>query len=267
MNYPNWESVDTANECIVPTCTRPRVGRIRIGRTDLCAQHHEQFPRVLADLAGLWPDLERALYRRSSGTTNSKVQSSKLVDLSSSWNPHVSQTMHDLTDWTNFLVRTVLREVPEPPSETRIWPRTRTVVAPDGTRVAETYNHIQTIDYHHTITEDTPTSVALAVASKHYAYDLSRIPFLGGFLLADAIQHRRLALAAIQSVPVMVVGYAGLVCGEALDEEDGLHNLYCNSPLVVMLDHTGNPGLLVCQRQPRKHVSYEPSEWTNFAHG
>lgn len=235
--YPSFRSRSTAVSCQVPNCDRPNVPD-----TDMCTLHHERFPRVLLDLANMWGDLETALYRRSSSQANTKVKSSSLVDLSSSWNPHATEVMSQLAEWTDFLVRIVWNEHP-----------------PTFARMEFDFARIQGGALR--------TPVALAKLARHFGRWLSSYPGqppLGPDLLRAAQALRADGLRAIQSEPVRRVGYKGLMCSETIGGDE-FQDLFCDSPMAVILDQNGNPGLLVCFRHPKTHYQYQHDEWMQFA--
>jgi len=225
-SYPNHARPVPAGVCALDGINE------RIPGTALCANHHNQFGRLLGDLVTLWGDLEASRTRKSSTPANDRVKSSTFFDVSSSWNPHAAEELHHIADWARFLVRTITRDLDD--------------------RV---------------LTEKTPVPVTLATIQRHYARWLSGYPGiapLGLALLQDARDLRRTALAAIQQEPVRRVGYKGVTCAATVDH-DGFRELFCDAPLVVVLDHYGNPGVLVCSQHPKTHYQYPREEWMSLA--
>lgn len=278
--YPSWAGRPEHTHCEANGChaTVPgesselpdgTVARTAVPGTGLCRTHHERFGRVVNDMVGLWSQLEGALYRRSSGATNQKVQTSGVTDLSASWNPHASEVMADVREWAAFLVRTVLRDCPPPPPDVRKWMRPVSVRDEHtGQRITQPsfYEHVQTIEHNHTITRMTPTPVALAALARHYGRWLSYYPGivpLGPALLADALRLRAQAIAAVQADPVRRIA-ADLECAQQVADEQ-LELLRCGARMVVILDGNGLPGLMVCSEHPKTHHQYPQDEWMGWS--
>lgn len=267
-DYPYWVNPSTHTHCVARGCNRKiEPGdpdqtpgpRYAVPGTDLCNWHHTRFPRLLIDLAELWPSLEQALYKKSSGQTNTKVSSSGLRDIAQTWNPHVTEVMAELADWTRFLVRTVLRERPLPEPEITTYDQTDTQWVDGEKRVIVTsVQHI--VEHTHGLTTDVPIRLGLAALAQHHARWLSAYPLLGPALLEDAQDHRRDALMAIQSTPVRRVGLKGATCGEVVDVL-GAHEFTCQATMVGILGRDDRPSVVVCSAHPKTHRQYTKNEW------
>lgn len=256
----------TATHCTAPGCrlnpdhpaalaaalldpTAPPLARFAVEATDLCNWHHAHFPKVLADLVSLWPLLEGSLYRRTAaGEENQRVQTSGIVDLAQSWNPHVSEVMADIADWVSFLVRTVFYERPLP------FPT-----------VQEDEQGYRISIHSRGLTLTTPTQHALAAIARHDARWLSGYPLLGPSVLVDAQDLRLTAIRAIDSDPVKRVGINGAVCGQEV-ADTGFGPLYCMATMVAILsaDPRARPSAIVCSNHPKTHRQYTRDEWMNL---
>lgn len=247
-DYPHWVTPSTNILCKAPGCQMKGsdLPRPTIPGSDLCSWHRTHFIRTLTDLAGLWPDLERALYKRSGhgGARNTRVHTSTITDIAQIWNPHVTQTMTDLTDWTSFLVRVVLAERPLPPTPHEAHGRAL-------------------IERTHGVRLDMTTPEKLLALAGHHAHWLAAYPDLGVALLTDADGHRMAAMRAISADPVRRVGINNATCGHVLDR-DGDLILTCTKPMVAILNDDNTPGLLVCSGHPFTHRRYTPSEWLEW---
>lgn len=277
--YPSFAGIPESTLCMAAGCRQPArpdddedappVPRTAVRGTGLCSHHHARFPLVVNDLVGLWGMLEHSLFRRRGGSSNSKVQSSSVLDMSSMWNPHAAQVRTDVAEWTQFLVRLVLRDHPLPAPDVRNFQRpvaTRDPKTGEVVRKPEFYTHTVTFEHRHMITASTPTPVALAALAAHYGRWLSSYPGvwpLGPALLDDALVLRRHALAAVEAAPVRRIG-SGLLCGQA-STDTGYEMLRCDAPMAVLLDQDGRPGLMVCSEHPKAHRTYTPDEWLTFA--
>jgi hypothetical protein len=262
-DYPSRTSPTTATRCAAPGCrlnpesptalaaalldpTAPPPARPTVTGTDLCAWHHAHFPKVLADLVSLWPVLEGALYRKTAaGEENQRVQTSNVLDLAQSWNPHVSEVMAELADWTGFVVRTVFYERPLP------FPTVQE--DEDGFRISI---HSRGLTLH------TKTRDALAALALHDAHWLSSYPLLGPSLLVDAQDLRLTAIRAIDSQPVKRVGISGAICGHVVDDA-GFGPVSCMSTMVAILseDVHARPSVIVCSTHPKSHRQFTRDEW------
>lgn len=264
FDYPHWVTPSTSEYCAAPGCRRKPTDyeiveaavlrtaleegpRWAVDGSDLCNWHHARFPRALNDLVGLWPDLERALYRKSSGQANTAVQTSGVSDLAQSWNPHVTEVMAEVRDWTAFLVRVVLAERPLPPAEIDFVAGGRTI-----------------IERSHGIRTDMTPPIQLATLARHHSRWLSGYPFLGPYLLADADELRRKAMNAISAEPVRRVGLKGLVCAQVVGEMMPGIDMTCASALVAILNEDNKPSLIVCAAHPHTHHQYTPAQFMEF---
>jgi hypothetical protein len=263
-DYPHWVVYEKPEHCVAPGCRhklspeerlkRSALGldvtegpRFAVHDTDLCNWHHTQFPRVLTDLVEHWSLLEKALYRPSTGQANTAVQTSGVSDISQSWNPHVTEVMADVADWTGFLVRTVLRERPVPmPS----------IIEGAAGR---TY-----IEHSHGLSQRTPVKLQLAALARHHARWLSGYPTLGPALLMDALSYRYQVLQALGADPVRRVGIKGAVCGHVVDQL-GDRDLTCPAPMVAILTPDDRPSLMVCSIHPKTHRQYTATEFMDWA--
>lgn len=252
-DYPSWTIAELPTFCVAPGCVHKTTDdaagpRFAVEGTDLCNWHHARFPRILKDLADLWPELERALYKNTGAVSNTRVQKSGITDLAQSWNPHVTEVMADLADWTMFMVRTVLRERPLP----------TTFVHDDDVGRSVT-------EYVRGLHADTRPRVALIALALHDARWLSGYPSLGPAFLADAIEHRFTVQRALGSESVRRVGLKGAVCGEVVVDDELLGELTCMAPMVAILTPEDRPSSLRCSVHPKTHRAYRPDEWMSWA--
>ena len=283
INYPAWVTPTTSTFCTATGCRKPHpketsalaeadeatpVPRRAVRGTGLCEWHHRQFGRVLGDLVGLWTDLEAARVRRSAPRTNDRVSSSAVSDAGVLWNPHVARVLYELADWTGFLVRTILREEPLPAPVVREWPRTRVWQDAIGERHSESYLQVQTLDHTHGLTLDDPPRVALAGIASWHARWLSEYPALGAALLQDALNHRRVALAALDTPPVRRLLVRGYSCQEPVEVLDFGGTLICDAPLFAIIrDETDRtPTAILCSANPA-HPQLPKDRWMEYAHG
>lgn len=282
-NYPAWITPATTAHCVAAGCHQPHprtssalaeadeavpVPRPVVRGTELCEWHHRQFGRVLGDLVGLWTDLEAARVKYPKPLTNDRVSSSGGQDAGVFWNPHVAKVLYELADWTGFLVRTVLAEEPLPAPEVRHWPRTQVRWDAAGERHTEAFVQTQIIEHSHGLTLDDPPRVALAgLASWHHRW-LSEHPVLGAALLDDALTHRRVALAALDTSPVRRLLVRGHSCRQAVADLDFGGTLLCDAPLFAILrdESDRSPSAILCSANP-SHPQLPRDRWMEYANG
>jgi hypothetical protein len=259
-SYPHWTIYNGHLHCQAPGCRRTHntpalaeavpTPRDVIADSDLCSWHTRHFGRVLADLSGVWPVLEQSVYRKTGGgEENQRVQTSGIVDISQSWNPHVTEVMTELAEWTAYLVRTVLhyRLLPE-------------------SSIVDEDEHGRHVAVHaRGLTTRTHTRDALAALALHDAVWLAGTPTLGPSWLADAQDLRMAAVRAIDSDPVRRVGISGAVCGETVVDA-GLGPVSCLSTMVAIIsaDVEGRPSVIVCAEHPKTHRSFTRAEWMDL---
>lgn len=246
-DYPSFITPSTTEYCVAAGCaferapyvTAKSVGvgnaptpRLAVPATDLCNWHHAQFPRVLADLVNLYPDLVGAVYVRTSvKDANERVSGGGgVTDVGASWNPHAATVLAELTDWTSYLVRMLNREHPS-----------RVPLRED----ADVRNNLQAI-------------------ARWYAGWWSRYPFVGPYILADALQHRKLGMGAMNAMPVRRVTLSNGRC-EFFVEDDPIYGpIICGAPLygIVRAEDHPSPSEVVCSTNPR-HTQLARERWEN----
>jgi hypothetical protein len=288
--YPQTVAPSTATHCTAPGCridpnshialvakysggTVP--ARLAVDGTDLCNWHHSQFKKLLGELVSSWPDLESALYRRGGGTTNDRVQTSGIVDLSQSWNPDASETMSAIAEWTDHLVRTVVRYFPlqDDVTQTR---RTAIVdvaaAAPDGFTWGDgkpfvfEWTETKTTTRTHTIATVRGTRLQLSVIAQHYAHWLSSYPGVGPALLADVYEHAYAVKKAITAPTVRRVRFGAATCGTTVVDTE-LGEISCMAPMVAVfpLEDDDRPSVMMCTVHPKTHTQFTKEQFMEWA--
>ncbi|MEP6477828.1 MAG: hypothetical protein ABJB03_00425 [Rhodoglobus sp.] len=277
--YPSWVGPSQNLFCVAAACRlnpntdegrravkltgRADTARFAVPGTDLCAWHHDHFKRVLTDLLTTYPDLERALYRRPSGESNSPVKTSTVSDISSSWNPHATEMLSAVAEWTEYIVRVIITQRPTPPSTLTTWPRAEVVFQPDGSKTTRHWMETKTVEYSHGINPSAPTRLALGVIVSHHAHWLSSYPDLGPAWMREAEKLRINVMNAIDAQPVRRVGLRDSWCQETVDEL-GDDQLTCSAPMVGILGQDNRPSLVVCAAHPKTHRTYTRDEWRTW---
>lgn len=259
--YPGWVVFNGLLHCAAPGCAarNPFAGddnpaasspRFAATPTDLCNWHHAQFPRVLGDLVRLWGLLDSSVVRRPAVQRNDRVQSSTVGDVSSLWNPAVSAVLAEFDDWTRFLVRTILRERP----------------VPDQYFATDEDGHTTTT-YRHGLNADTPPRQALAGIARWHARWLTGYPTLGPALLQDALAHRRAAIRALDTQPVVRVHLKGpsVRCAHVI-QDSPWGEILCEAPLVGVLRDQDDPkpSTILCTANPA-HPQLARDDWMDAA--
>lgn len=259
-NYPTWVTPPTDTHCTAPGCiekqTRQQIAlaaaphpRPVVEGTELCLTHHSQFPLVLGDMVTLMRELElKAFTKGKFGDTNDPVQTSGHTDVGALWNPAVSHVLAEITDWAQFLARTIIKDYHLP----------------------EDYIHVDehgtsTTTYRITLREDDDPRAILAAIARWYSRWISGYPGLGAAALDDANTHRRTALRALQVSPVRRVGIRNAFCLEHL-EDSPVGQLYCMAPLVATLrpEDEGRPSEILCSANP-SHVQIPRQRWMEYS--
>lgn len=247
MNYPTWIHPADVLHCQAPGCshipTKTKTAlavadeptpRFAVRGTNLCNWHHAQLPRVLGDLAGLVHTLEQAAYARTktrdqyarTADTGGVHGSGPVQDVGASWNPHAAAVLAEVTDWTGYLTRIINREHPTD------W-----------------------------LNEHRPPADRLAIIARFLAAWWSHYPDVGNYILADALQHRRYAIAAQDAPLVRRLTLSGSSCAH-LVEIDPVHGpLLCGAALygIIRADDT-RPSQILCSTNPN-HPQLDRADW------
>ena len=232
------------------------VPRYALEDTELCAWHHARFAHTLKTLAIRWPDLEHALYRRASGRASERVHTSGITDISSSWNPNVTEIMADIRDWTSAAVLLVLNWKPVPAPDIR----TDEITDEEGNLTAI---NTTTSTYAHGITVDTTTRIALAALAEHHARWLSGLPE-GPDYLVHVEGLLAAADKAIKTPSVHRLELSGATCQSPEVLEDGTIAI-CGAQMVFIERDVLTPGKLVCSAHPNTHRSWAPTDFMQWA--
>ena len=285
--YPTWITPTHELYCQAPGCTskdsalaasmlpdgiHEPVARITTGDTDLCTYHHGQFPKVVADLADMVDTLRAASYSKTKRGGEASVQVSGVQDVGAYWNPHAATVLAELTDWTGYLVRLIAREKPLPEPEWVWVPRVHAEWNADGERV-ESIEHEAVLvqESSHGFTDSDTVRQQLVAIAKHHAHWLSAYPFVGPFLLADAIKHRRLGMQAIDAPSVKKVELQRSHCREYIGDT-AAGPMVCGAPLYAILrqaDEDGTPmagmepSQILCSANPR-HQQLPRDRWREY---
>ena len=270
-NYPAWIQPTHNQYCRAAGCAKTNlnadggdlVPRLATAGTDLCAVHHQRFPRILRDLVTLHGDLQQAAYTKTQRPDAAAVQTSGMQDVGAYWNPHATVVRAELTDWTRFLVRLILCEKPVPEPTVRFYVH-KTVTWKYGIRVVHREPVRQVVEHTHGLGEDMEPRLQLARIATHHAGWLSAYPFVGPYLLADALQHRDLAIRALSAEAVKRVQLQHGHCREYLEDGD-YGPLICGAPLYAILrpgDH-GKPSEILCSTNPR-HTQLPRPLWPAY---
>jgi hypothetical protein len=256
FTYPPFARPPADGLCAVPGCraTAESGPRIAVPGSETCGVHRRQFRGSLMALARGWEPLEQSI--AGGGVVGT------------SWNPRASQLRTEISDWTGFLVRTIRGSYDLPAPEIRRWPRTETLVQPDGSKVVRRYEVIQHLAYEHWVSERRHTADALTAIAANYASWLAGFPGLGAALVDDAAEFTRRYDTAVKASPVRRRLIPGAICGQLLDAELGMR---CAAPMHVTLDTVDDPdfedaawrkqGLMQCSDRPEEHRTYKVEEW------
>lgn len=209
--------------------------------TDLCGQCHQRFPMIVHDLVEYWKPLQVAHVRRPTSKDRSTFQRNagggEVRDVSALWNPAAAFAIAELTDWTRFLMRTVLRDR-----------------AFFGNEV------LGFVDDH-----STPIDVALAQLATHHARWLTEYPTLGPSLVDDVIRLRMLTMKALDQPPVRRVNMRGMFCTDVVEATD-YGDVVCGAQMAGILptdtawSADAGPALIVCSANP-SHSRIEARDW------
>ena len=277
-NYPTWIQPTHNTHCQAPGCATKHsalaaamtpdsadapVARVVTAGTDLCVWHHQQFPKVLADLVELRGDLVKAAYTKAKRPDQSKVASSGMQDVGAFWNPYAAAVLAEVTDWTRYLVHIILTERPLPETTIEEIHRPQ-VVWVAGERVVLENIELKVIEYSHALAVDDDPTLQLAAVQRHHAHWLSAYPFVGPYLLRDALLHRRNALKALDAEAVKQVQLQNGYCHEYI--EDGPFGpLVCGAKLYAILrpGDDGKPSEVLCSTNPR-HQQIPRDQWMEF---
>jgi len=280
-SYPQHVAPSTTDYCLAPGCRiNPTsdtalaaailgapLARHAVPGTDLCNWHQAQIPRILNDLVRLWPDLEAALYRKTGGSQNDRVQTSGIVDISQSWNPAVSEIMADVTEWTTRLARTVLDDFTLPAASVDTVVQKSIVFAAnpeDGSSVVQK-TQTRTTVHTHRLASVTGTRMQLSVLGRHYAHWLASYPGLGSSILADAFEHRYAVTKALDSTSVRRVRFPAAQCGHvAVDEQLGA--LSCMGSMIAVFPDPDDlrPTVVMCSIHPKTHPQFTPDQFMSW---
>lgn len=277
--YPDLYTSPTSPSCVARGCKGPDgEPRPATEHSDLCLVHHERFPRVLLDIAGLWPTVSGAVLRRpvaaESGTAAPK--GSSIRDVGALWNEAASSALHDGSDWVAFLVRLVRSERPGPDARIRTVARTR-VFYRSGVRVERVVHAFlpdSRTPISHGFPDDASPAALLHVLINRHSRWLSGHPDtgLGAQLLADAIELRGRMIASIEGSTVRVVKPHGLFCKAVVSEfitaSGEIWDEVCDAQLygIVRPDDGAHASRLTCSVNPA-HLDLPASAWMRYAAG
>lgn len=235
--------------------------------TDLCRWHHNLFPVVLAQLAGLQRDLVHAVVKKSNPSENERVKTSGISDVHSLWNPAAAIAQNELRDWVTYLVNTVLTERPLPvPTERKYF---NNVIELDaaGQQHIVVKEVIETTAHTHGMTGSEDTAVLLQAIARWHSLWLSSYPGIGPGLLEEAIDLRKTINDAIDQPGVRRVGIKGQHCHDVISIDPILGPLQCMGQLVGIIPvDEERPSKILCQTNPG-HTQISRSEWMDHARG
>lgn len=265
----------------------PTVPRWAIEGVGLCTLHAGSLKLLLVSLAKTWRDLEHGLTARRPGPASGGTgggRSSAVTDIATLWNPAVAHVIHELRDWTHYLVRTVQRERPVPErthglallTELQTLTTTWNLHGPSGMS-AEDVRRLSTLARNRAeiearanlrwpMDESGNVAVVLAALALHHSTWLSHYPTLAPAWLADARAHVRAAEAALHTQPLRRRQIAGHVCqqevGQFLDGTPAI----CAAPLAVVFTEPGDdrPSTILCTENPA-HPQLQRADWLDLA--
>lgn len=231
-NYPAWVIYPTSDVC-VRSGSGHKDERPALPNTDLCGPCHGRFPRILGDLVSYWRPLHDAIIRRPvRDYTKDRVTGGGDTDVAAQWNPAAQAVIAELTDWTQYLGRTINRECPT------TWFT--------ANKEADTGR----ID------------IALAALARWHSRWLTHYPTLGPAWLADALTLRERAMKAVDSrAPTFKrVLIRGWMCSDEVEETE-FGPIICGGQLVGLLRTDGEkPSTIVCSVNPN-HTRLERKDW------
>ena len=233
--YPTWVVFENPRLC-VRSGHGHREDREALPGTDLCGPCHGRFPRILGDLVRYWQPLHDAEIRRPTRDySRDRVAGGGKADVAAQWNPAAKAVITELTDWVQYLCRTIARESPtactafEPAYAGRI-------------------------------------DVAVAALARWHARWLTHYPTLGPSWLADALVLREKAMRAVdpQAPTFKRVRIRGRTCTDEIEETEW-GPVICGGELVGLLRTDGErPSVIVCSVNPN-HTRLERKDWIHAA--
>jgi hypothetical protein len=246
-----------------------------VAGTELCIRCHNRLRLNIEALADAWPALVSSIMKRPQASLSDKVSTSGHGDVGGLWNPAAAAAIAELTDWTGFLVRTIVRDQPVPePEETReafiaatsvpVWDEKgrrydKPLTLPARRR--EYHRVVEVATYTHGIATATHPRTQLQTIAKWHARWLSSYPGLGPALVDDVLHFREMVTNAINAVGVRRIEVRDQYCQQLLEETE-VGPMLCNGPLVGVIrpQDDNRPSEIICSTNP-SHRRIPVEEW------
>lgn len=241
-------------------CARSKKHGLRpvLAGTDLCGPCHALFPRVLADLINVWPDLQESVMRRPARVyTDMPSGGGELKDASSYWNPAATMVIADVTEWYSYVGRHIGEHRPAPadlviPAAPFIGPLNRHATVKAREMVSRSV-FTWSLDG----TEEVRLGLA-ALVKWHHRW-LTHYPTIGAALLEDALRFQWAIQQALQVVPMLRITLPGSYC-QVIMEETALGQRLCEGQLVGVIRHQEDgPTAIMCSNHPEHAIPV--SDW------
>lgn len=266
--YPATVTPTTVIHCQAAACRRERGSdepRFAVAGTDLCNWHHARFPRILLDIAGSWNLLEASLVRRGSSEYKERVQTSGIADVATLWNPTAATAIDEITHYTKFLSRMVLRFRPLPADEITEVDRHQVYYDDLGQQQVKHFTDRKVVTHSHSLTGQEPVAEQLSRLAHWHSRWLSGYPGEGAIFLERAIENRANLMLALEAPSIRRVGLRNMFCSDAIANDDALGEIVCGAPLVGILPaDTDQPSTILCSRNPT-HTKITREQWMQHA--